>query len=119
MGLLCIVGFALLGFFSSHPEHLKGGQSLVTDADYLFPHYIENFIPVGMEGLVVAALFVPSATPFGAILGAVYGLVAAALWAFWDVITGLPALSFQWIIGISLLVHLVSGCLLSPVPTRG
>ena len=207
MGLLCIVGFALLGFFSSHPEYLKGGQSLVTDADYLFPHYIANFIPVGMAGLVVAALFaaamsswdsgvnsivtvvstdflnrrsearpggeqrvhrarflvviglgvgllsslmdrvpgnimevtfktnglftgplfelfflalfVPFATPFGAILGAVYGLVAAALWACWDVITGLPTLSFQWIIGISLLVHLISGCLLSLVPTRG
>ena len=70
-------------------------------------------------GLFFLALFVPFTTPFGAIVGAAYGLAAATLWAFWDVITGLPALSFQWIIGVSLLVHLIAGCLWSLVPTRG
>ena len=53
---LTIVGFALLGFFRAHPEHLAG-LDLKTDADDLFPLFIANHLWAGVSGLVVAAMF--------------------------------------------------------------
>jgi len=206
--LLAAAGFALLGFFQATPHLVPDGMTLIGNADYLFPHYIANFLPVGVSGLVVAAmfaaamssldsginsvttvlmtdfldrfrrgqpseeqhvrtakyfvlfiglvvvlissqmgripgnflevtkktcnlfvaplfglffmaLFVPFATPFGTACGATYGLVTAVLVGFWDVITGRPALSFQWINVWSLAANLVVGVALSLVPTRG
>lgn len=205
--LLCLVGFALLGFFQINPQHIPQGKNLISDADFLFPHYIANLLPVGFAGLVVAgmfaaamssldsginsivtvftvdfykrfsrrkdtelhsvrmakylvmgigiavvllsslmdkvpgnifevtnktnglfvgplfglffmALFVPFATSFGTIMGAVYGFTTAVLIAYWDVITGQPGLSFQWIIVVSLLAHIGVGSLLSLLPTK-
>ena len=203
--VLALVGFALLGFFSANPHLIADGQSLIEDADYLFPHYIANFLPIGLAGLVIVAmfaavmssldsginsvstvimvdflkgskrdterrqlstaryltvgiglavvlissvidevpgniqevavktnylflvpmfilfflaLFIPFSTPFGAAFGALYSFLAGALIAFWDVLTGQPGLSFQWIAVVSLLVGVVFGPLLSMVPTR-
>jgi SSS family solute:Na+ symporter len=205
--LLAMVGFALLGFFRVHPQFLTQNQNLVQDADYLFPHYIANFMPMGFAGLVVAgmfaaamsslssginsvttvitvdfidrfkkqrenephhvhrvkilalaigvgvvllssvigkvpgniieittktnglfvgpmgglfilALFIPFANSFGTIVGAIYGFAAAVLIAYWDVLTGRPGLSFQWIIVASLAVHLIVGLILSLLPIR-
>ena len=64
-------------------------------------------------GLFFMALFVPFATSFGTIIGAYYGLLAAGLVAYWDVLTGDAGLSFQWITAISLIVHIVAGIPLS------
>jgi hypothetical protein len=50
--------------------------------------------------------------------GAAYGLAAAGLIAYWDVITGRPGLSFQWIIPSALATHLAAGVLWSLAPTR-
>ena len=58
-------------------------------------------------GLFFMAMFVPFATPFGTAVGALAGCAVAVLIAFWDLITGGPALSFQWISLISLIVNLV------------
>ena len=54
--LLILVGFAILGFFQHHPELMLSGQTLLDDADDLFPYYIANFLPVGVAGLVVSAI---------------------------------------------------------------
>ena len=70
------------------------------------------------QPLFFMALFVPFATSFGTIIGAVYGFTAATLIAYWDVFTGQPGLSFQWIILVSLLVHIGVGSLLSLLPTK-
>ncbi len=53
---LYLVGFALLGYFTAHPEYLAG-ISLAENADDLFPRYISYHLPVGISGLVVAAMF--------------------------------------------------------------
>ena len=53
---LYIVGFALLGFFRDHPEHLAG-LDLKNDADDLFSRFIANHLGPGISGLVVAAMF--------------------------------------------------------------
>ena len=69
-----------------------------------------------MFGLFFFALFVPFATATGAILGAVYGLTAGLVVGYWDVLTDLPRLSFQWIGVTSLLTTLTAGCVFSLVP---
>ncbi|MEO6003684.1 MAG: hypothetical protein ABIZ04_27170 [Opitutus sp.] len=66
-----------------------------------------------MFGLFFLALFVRFATATGAILGAIYGLSAGIVCGYWDVLTGFPKLSFQWIGPISLLVTLTAGCAFS------
>ena len=203
--VLALVGFALLGFFSVNPHLIPDGQSLIEDADYIFPHYVANYLPIGLAGLVIVAmfaavmssldsginsvstvimvdflnrskrdtekyhlataryltvgigvavvlissvigkvpgniqevavktnylflvplfilfflaLFVSFATPFGAAFGAIYSFLAGALIAFWDVLTGQPGVSFQWIAVVSLLAGLIFGPLLSMLPTR-
>ena len=54
---LAVVGFALLGFFRANPHLIPDGKDLITNADYLFPRYIANYLPVGFAGLVVAGMF--------------------------------------------------------------
>ena len=55
---LCLVGLALLGYFTQHPEHLAAaGLSIEDNADKLFPHFIAYHLPIGVSGLVVAAMF--------------------------------------------------------------
>ncbi len=72
-----------------------------------------------MFGLFFFALFVPFATSLGAVAGAVFGLAAGLTVGFWDVLTGAPKLSFQWIGPVSLLVTLATGSLFSLLPVKG
>jgi SSS family solute:Na+ symporter len=60
-------------------------------------------------GLFLMAMFIPFSTPLGAVVGALAGCVTAILIAYWDLITGLPPLSFQWISLVALIVHLGVG----------
>jgi solute:Na+ symporter, SSS family len=54
--ILAGVGFALLAYFQSRPHLLADAQSILTDADQLFPRFIVVGLPVGLSGLVVAGL---------------------------------------------------------------
>ena len=54
---LSCVGFALLGYFSAHPDQLPEGIHLKDNADKIFPHFIAFHLPTGVSGLVVAAMF--------------------------------------------------------------
>lgn len=199
--VLSVLGLALLGFFTRFPELLGPGMTLQKDADHLFPYFVTNILPVGVSGLVVAAiiaassgmdtgvnavtavvmkdflerhgwqpasearrlqvakyvsyaiglavvsasllvgkvpgnfmevstklanlesttifglfflaLFVRCATPLGAICGAVYGLTAAVLIAFWDLLTGRPPVSFLYIGIVGVIFNLGVGYLVS------
>ncbi|MCD6598695.1 MAG: sodium/solute symporter [Bacteroidales bacterium] len=55
--ILMCVGFSLLGFYRTNPFFIPDGKDLITDADFLFPHYIANHLPIGLAGIVIAALF--------------------------------------------------------------
>jgi SSS family solute:Na+ symporter len=68
--------------------------------------------------LFFMALFVRSATGFGTIFGALYGCGVAVAIAYWDVLTGGPTLSFQWISALSLVVSIGAGILLSRLMPR-
>jgi solute:Na+ symporter, SSS family len=54
---LSCVGFALLGYFTTHPDQLPGTIHLKNNADKVFPHFIAFHLPPGVTGLVVAAMF--------------------------------------------------------------
>jgi len=45
----------------------------------------------------------------GALVGVVYGMTAAIFIAFWDVLTGRPTLSYQWIGFLSLVTSVGVG----------
>jgi len=55
--LVCLIGFALMAYYTQFPGLLPAGASIAGDADRLFPAFISSQFPVGMCGLVVAALF--------------------------------------------------------------
>ena len=205
--ILMCVGFSLLGFYRMNPYLIPDGKDLITDADFLFPHFIANHLPVGLAGIVIAALFsaamsslssglnstaavittdiipwlrkttqninplklakwcslsvgllvlgvsttmryVPGnitevtaktngvfvaplfnlffmamfvryATPFGTIMGSIYGIAVAVLIAFWDVLTGQPGVTFLWIGPASLVVSIGASMLFSLIPLKG
>ncbi len=52
--VLGLLGLALLGFFSAHPNLLGSGLTLESDADRVFPFFIAHFLPLGISGLVVS-----------------------------------------------------------------
>jgi SSS family solute:Na+ symporter len=70
-------------------------------------------------GLFFLALRVPFATPFGAIMGALYSFVAAFVISYWDLLTGHAGLSFQWIAPVAFVVTIVASTGFSLVPTPG
>ena len=51
------VGFALMGYFQANPDALTQGLTLMDSGDQIFPYYIAFHLPVGVSGLVVAAMF--------------------------------------------------------------
>lgn len=54
--ILAMLGFALLGFYHLHPEYLGSKANLQQDADFLFPHFIVNFLGYGFAGLVISGM---------------------------------------------------------------
>jgi SSS family solute:Na+ symporter len=54
---LFLVGFALLGYYQAHPSQLRAGLTVSQNADQLFPIFIADQLPMGISGLVVAAMF--------------------------------------------------------------
>ncbi len=55
--ILISVGFALFSFYRRQPWLIPDGLDIVSDADYLFPNFIANHLPIGISGLVIAAIF--------------------------------------------------------------
>lgn len=76
------------------------------------------FIPIEL-GLVILALFIRSATPFGVVWGIVYGLSLGVLISYWQVFTASTGISFTLYIPCILTIQLVVSCLVSLLPTRG
>ena len=50
------VGLALMGYFQAHPHELPADVTF-NQADKIFPHFISFHLPMGISGLVVAAMF--------------------------------------------------------------
>ncbi len=54
--LLTLVGLSLLAYFRLNPHLIPDGQTVLSDADRLFPQFIAVALPAGLSGLVVAGL---------------------------------------------------------------
>ena len=78
-----------------------------------------NLLICPLFGLFFLALFVNFATPFGAMMGALYSFTAALLIGYWEILIGGDQISFQWISPIALIVTMIAGPLFSLLPTRG
>jgi len=99
VGVIIIVGSLAMGGVQGNLVEVSGKTVNV----FFYP----------MFGLFFLALFIRFATAPGAIMGAVYGLTAGVVVGFWDVVTGQPKISFQWIGPTALLVSLTAGGLFS------
>jgi SSS family solute:Na+ symporter len=53
------IGTALFAFYGARPDLLPSGVK----PDQVFPHFIATQLPVGMAGLVVAAIFAATSVP--------------------------------------------------------
>ena len=82
---LFLVGFALLGYFQVHADQLPADISINDNADDLFPRYISFHLPVGVSGLVVAAMF---AAAMSSLDSGVNSITAVVMTDFIDRLTG-------------------------------
>lgn len=78
---LHFVGFALLGYFQENPGQLPADMSVKENADDLFPRFIAFQLPVGISGLVVAAMF---AAAMSSIDSGVNSITAVVMTDFFD-----------------------------------
>jgi len=78
---LAFVGFALLAYFNRFPDRLPEGMTVRDNADTLFPHFIAHHLPIGIAGLVVAAMF---AAAMSSMDSGVNSITAVVLTDFFD-----------------------------------
>ena len=114
---------------SSFMEHVPGNFIAISQRS-------DNLLVAPLFGLFFFALFVPFARPLGVLVGTVYGVSTAGLIAFsgsvYEAMQGMSffgvstiqttAISFQWVIPVSLLVNLTAGtaaCWLLQAPMGG
>lgn len=76
---LVLLGFALQANFKAFPNDLAGGMQLSAHADMLFPRFIMTSFPVGITGLVVAALLAASMSSLSSGLSAACSVVTVDL----------------------------------------
>ncbi|MBN2457004.1 MAG: sodium/solute symporter [Sedimentisphaerales bacterium] len=65
--VLAFCGMALLTYYTNFPQEIVNGITNPQDpaaADNVFPHFIGHGLPVGVSGLVVAALFAVAMSSF-------------------------------------------------------
>lgn len=54
--LLALVGLAVLGYYTAHPEGLLSDSAVTDQADELLPRFVVTVLPGGLAGLVIAAM---------------------------------------------------------------
>ncbi|NIP95390.1 MAG: Na+:solute symporter, partial [Akkermansiaceae bacterium] len=82
MGLMGVVGLALIGAFTADPAAFsgQGGElSLATGADQLFPRYIANGLPIGVTGLVIAGLLAAAMSSLSSGMSAASSVISAEI----------------------------------------
>ncbi len=81
---------------------------------------IVNLLTAPLFGLFFMALFVPWATSFGTLVGAVVGVTTVVSINFWKELFGAPGPSFMWAMPTALVAQIAIGSLFSllPIGTR-
>jgi SSS family solute:Na+ symporter len=85
MALLAVLGIAVFAYFRARPDLLGDGQTIVANADELFPRFIVVGLPSGMSGLVIAALL---AAAMGSLSSGISSTCSVVLVDFVDRIQG-------------------------------
>lgn len=78
---LFVVGFALLGYFRAHASDLPAEITIEENADDLFPHFVSFHLPVGVSGLVVAAMFAAAMSSIDSGVNSITAVVFTDLFA--------------------------------------
>lgn len=55
--LFLFIGTSLFAYYTAHPQLLPPDLDAVAKPDAVFPHFIATGLPIGISGLVVAAIF--------------------------------------------------------------
>lgn len=82
-------------------------------------HKTTGLLVPGLFGIFFMALFVRFATPFGVVVGSLYGAIGAFVIAYWDLLTGLPRVSYQLYMLFELIIQLTLACTFSLIPLKG
>lgn len=81
--LTAAIGAALLTFYQVNSSHLPAGISSVTSAEFAdkaFPHFIATELPIGMRGLVIAALLGAAQSTLDSGVNSLAAVVCNDLW---------------------------------------
>lgn len=78
---------------------------------------IRLFIPLEL-GVVLLALFVRFATPFGVVWGILYGFALGVLISYWTSFTGRKGISFTLYVPCILGIQMIMSCLTSTLPVK-
>mgnify|MGYP002622269798 CR=1 FL=1 len=84
VGLLAVIGFGLVRYYTMFADRLPidaetGKQLTVRDADKLFPAFIASEIPVGLSGLILAALLAAAMSSLSSGISAATSVVTVKL----------------------------------------
>jgi len=70
----CALGLLLIPFMEKHPEFT--GKVLSLPPDYLVPHFVNDYMPAGLLGLVIAGIFAASMSSLDSAINS----LSAATW---------------------------------------
>ncbi|MDY0165329.1 MAG: sodium/solute symporter [Thermoguttaceae bacterium] len=76
MPFLAVVGLALMAYFLARPDMLPAGQT-VWESDELLPVFIMRGLPVGISGLIIAALLAAAMSSLSSGLNSVCSVVTS------------------------------------------
>ena len=78
--LFFMIGSALFVFFQSHPAAL---DPTLDKSDYIFPYYIVGYLPAGIAGLVIAAVFAASMSSLDSSMNSVSAAITTDYYRKW------------------------------------
>ncbi len=133
--LLFAVGMGLYAFYQHNPSMQIAEFIRLGKYDRIFPHYIANVMPVGLRGLLIAALMAAAMSTMDSVLNALstisvvniykkfrpdrsdghYLKVAKRLTVAWGVVVTMLAMLMMDIDSILKTINSISGILVGPI----
>jgi SSS family solute:Na+ symporter len=108
--ILGAVGMALLAFYRQHPDLLTGefAGNLREQADHVFPYFIAHQLPVGLTGLIIAALFSAAMSSLDSGVNSVSAVITVDFYKRWMSKRATDTASLSFAKGLGLILGLSS-----------
>lgn len=74
------IGTGLFAFYTAQPDRLPADLDFAANADRVFPHFIVAELPVGLTGLVIAAIFAAAQSTMSSILNCSATLISCDIY---------------------------------------